>query len=104
KLSVSATYTHTDSQIASIADVAAVSVGAISYDPGIVPATDLLNLNLNWNNVGGGPVDLGLFATNVTDKQYWVAIGSALATIGGESLVLGTPRMFGMRVKVHFGN
>ena len=104
KLSVSATFTHTDSSITSIASVAALTVGAIPYDAGIAPATDLLNLNLNWNNVGGRPIDLGLFATNVTDQQYWVASGSSLATIGGDTIVLGTPRMFGMRVKVRFGN
>ena len=103
KLSVGATFTHTDSQVTSIGSVAAFTVGAIPYDAGIVPATNLLNLNLNWNKMGGLPVDLGLFVTNLTDQKYWVAVGGSLAAIGGDLLVLGTPRMFGARVKIHFG-
>ena len=103
KLSLSATFTHTDKQVTSIGSVAAFNVGAIPYDAGIAPPTDLLNLNLNWNKMGGLPVDLGLFVTNLTDQKYWVASGGSLATIGGDFLVLGTPRMFGARVKIHFG-
>jgi iron complex outermembrane receptor protein len=104
KVSVSATFTHTDSQKTTTSNDDAFSVGAIPYNAGISPATNLLNLNLNWNSIGGHPVDLALFATNVTGQKYWVAIGSALSTLGGESLVLGTPRMYGMRVKVRFGD
>lgn len=103
KLSVGATFTHTDSQVTSIGSVAAFAVGAIPYDAGIVPATNLLNLNVNWNKMGGLPVDLGLFVTNLTDQKYWVAVGGSLAAMGGDFLVLGTPRMFGARVKIHFG-
>jgi iron complex outermembrane receptor protein len=103
RVSFGATFTHTDSQKTTTANDDAFSVGAIPYNGGISPATDLLNLNLNWNNVGGHPIDLALFATNVTDQKYWVAIGSALGTLGGESIILGTPRMYGARVKVRFG-
>jgi iron complex outermembrane receptor protein len=104
RLSIGATFTHTDKQKTTTANDDAFSVGAIPFNGGISPATDLLNLNLNWNDVAGAPIDFALFASNVTNQKYWVAIGSALGTIGGESLVLGTPRMYGARLKFRFGS
>ena len=104
KLSIGATFTHTDKAYSGHANDAFFAAGVIPFNASINPATDLLTLNLNWNNIGGKPIDLALFATNVTDQHYYVASGNALATTGGESIVLGEPRMFGMRVKVHFGS
>ncbi|MEO6717652.1 MAG: TonB-dependent receptor [Novosphingobium sp.] len=104
KVSVSATFTHTDSQFQDSSSRAAFAAGRIPFETGILPATDLLNLNLDWKGIGGSPVDVALFATNVTDQKYWVAQAGPLASIGGNSVLLGVPRMFGMRVKVHFGD
>ena len=84
RLSASATFTHTDSQFHINGSAAAFAAGRIPFDAGIVPATDLLNLNLDWKAVGGSPVDASLFATNVTGKKYWVAAGSGINQIGGE--------------------
>ena len=39
---------------------------------GEVAGRTLVNLNLNWNAIYGSPVDLGLFATNLLDKKYYV--------------------------------
>jgi iron complex outermembrane receptor protein len=72
-------------------------------DYGYVPSTDLLNLNLNWNAIAGGPVDVALFATNVTGKEYYSYIPGLGAGSGAEFGVLGEPRMYGARIKVHFG-
>ncbi|CAN7298892.1 TonB-dependent receptor [Phenylobacterium sp. LjRoot219] len=91
-LSLSATYTHVDKQIANA-----------NSPLGILPATDLLNLNLNWNDMFGRPIDLGLFVTNVTKEKYPVAIGGTWASAGFESLILGEPRMYGARLRVRFG-
>ena len=104
KVSVSATFTHTDSQISGGGDASAFAAGAIPFDAGIAPATNLLNLNLNWKDVAGSPVDLTLFATNVTKQKYFVSLSNSLASLGGESVILGEPRMYGMRLKVKFGN
>ena len=44
------------------------------------------------------------FATNVTDKQYFTYIpGIGIAT-GFETAQLGQPRMYGARIRLHFGN
>jgi len=92
-VSIGATFTHTDRQ-----QVDATSI------LGVLPATDLLNVNLNWNNIGDKPIDLALFATNVTKKVYPVGVGSGWAASGFETLIMGQPRIFGARVKWRFGN
>ena len=102
-LSISATYAHTDSQFVSPANTLAFERGAIPFDSGTIPGTDLLNLNANWKSVAGSPIDLGLFATNVTDKKYFNAGGTSLASTGGDFLYLAQPRFYGVRVKYNFG-
>jgi iron complex outermembrane receptor protein len=102
RISAAATFTHTDEQVFSPSDDAFVS--QIGFNPGILPATNLLNLNLNWNDVAGRPVDLSFFVTNVTNQQYWVAMNQAFASTGFESILLAPPRMFGARVRMKFGS
>ena len=69
------------------------------------PATDLLDLNANWTNVLGRPVDASLFATNVTGQNYYVVCpGLGGAGLGFETLELGQPTMYGIRLKYHFGS
>lgn len=104
KVSAGATFTHTDSQRFSYADQPAFLAGAIPYDPSLLPANNLLNLNLNWDNVAGKPIDVALFATNVTKTKYWVASTNGLTSTGAEFILLGQPRMMGVRAKFHFGN
>ncbi len=104
KLSIGATFTHTDQQFSGNVNDAAFAVGAIPFNANLNPATNLLNLNLNWKDVGGGPITLALFATNVTGQKYYVAATNSLPTLGAEYIILGEPRMFGVRVKFHFGN
>lgn len=103
KVSVGATFTHTDNQYSGHANDAAFAAGAIPFNASIIPATNLLNLNLNWKGVGGSPVDLAIFATNVTNQNYYVGSIDGLATVGAEFLILGEPRMIGGRVKINFG-
>ncbi|MFA7602710.1 MAG: TonB-dependent receptor [Novosphingobium sp.] len=104
KVSVSAIFTHTDKQYSNHGNDKAFAAGVIPFNASISPATDLLNLNFNWNEVGGSPIDLALFMTNVTGEKYWVASGNGLSSSGAEWIMLGAPRMYGMRVKVRFGN
>lgn len=101
RVSFAATFTHTDQQFASHADDAFVS--QIGFNPGVLPATNLLNLNFNWNSIAGRPIDLSLFATNVTNQKYWVNMTNSYASVGFETEVLGAPRMFGARLRYKFG-
>jgi iron complex outermembrane receptor protein len=89
-LSVSATYTHTDSQIAN------GTAGTI----GVLPATDLLNLSLNWNKVLGSSFDAAVFATNVTNKIYANAVTFSAPY---STLLIAQPRIWGVRLRANFG-
>lgn len=87
-----ATYTYTAKQIADL-----------TSPLGVLPATNLLNINVNWMSVGELPIDLAAFATNVTRKAYPVSIGSAWGSAGFETYIMGQPRMYGLRLKYRFG-
>jgi iron complex outermembrane recepter protein len=104
RITLGATFTHTDKQLTNYVYLDPATVAAIGKDYGFVPSTDLLNLNLNWNAIAGSPVDVSLFATNVTGKEYYQFIpGLASPGAGVEFGVLGEPRMYGARIRVRFG-
>ena len=104
EISVGGTFVHTDRQFYSHANDAAFAAGAIPFDSTTLPATDLVNLNLNWRSIAGGPFDLAFYATNVTKKRYYVAPNAILTSTGGEYVIPGAPRIYGVRLKVRFGN
>lgn len=100
EVSLSATYTYTSEQFGTHADDPFVT--QFGFNPGLLPATNLVNLNLNWKSIGGLPIDLSAFATNLTSQKYHVAIGG-VGGAGYESIVIGEPRMFGARLRYRFG-
>jgi iron complex outermembrane receptor protein len=102
-VSVGATFTHTDRQFQTHTNDLPFAAGAIPENYGLLPPTDLLNLNLTWKSVAGSPIDLAFYATNVTDEKYRVATAGGLPSTGGEFILLGEPRMYGVRVKYRFG-
>jgi iron complex outermembrane receptor protein len=92
KVSIGATYVHTSSQVADL------------QSPfGVMPSSDLLNLNLNWDSVAGLPIDLAAFMTNVTNAKFPVNVANNWASNGLESVVTNVPRMYGLRLKYRFG-
>jgi iron complex outermembrane receptor protein len=61
-------------------------------------------MNLDWNAIAGSPVDVGLFATNITDRLYYNNVTQLYNTpLAFQSRYLGEPRMYGVRVRVGFG-
>ncbi len=94
RISVGATFVHTDKQIASRATLPKW---------GIMPATNLLNLNASWNGIGGTPVDLSFFMTNATNRKFPVNVANAWNSFGLESQLVNEPRMWGLRLKYRFG-
>ena len=92
EISLGGTFVHTSTQIADF------------QSPfGLMPASDLLNLNVNWNNVGGLPVDLAAFVTNVTNAEFPVNVANNWSSNGFEAVVTNVPRMWGFRLKYRFG-
>ena len=97
---LSATYTFTGRQLTNYSDRNEPALAQYSY----LPATKLLNLNLNWNSIMGKPVDLSVFATNVTNENYYTFC-AGLGGIGAEGMetcAVGQPMMVGARVKIRY--
>ncbi len=93
EISLSSTYVHTSTQIADL------------QSPfGLMPASDLVNLNVNWNGVGGMPVDLSFFMTNVTKAEFPVNVANNWGSNGFEAVVTNQPQMWGFRLKYRFGD
>jgi iron complex outermembrane receptor protein len=93
RVSLGATYVYTSEQLT------AVDVNPFAR----LPSSKLLNLNLNWESIRALPIDLSVFATNVTQEQFPVNIGNNWSSTGYESFVTNTPRMWGMRLRYRFG-
>jgi iron complex outermembrane recepter protein len=93
---------HTDEQLTSYAYQSPATVAEFGGNLGLLPSTNLLNLNLNWDSIFGSPIDLSIFGTNVTQKNYYNYV-PGLASSGSEYAVLGVPRMYGARLRYRFG-
>ena len=106
KVAASATITHTDKQLTNYVYQTPAAVALFGANFGYVGATDLLNLNLSWTGVYGKPFDISLFGSNVTGEHYYSFIAGlgGLTGAGNEFGVVGEPRMFGVRLKYHFGS
>ncbi len=92
EISFGGTFVHTDKQIAHTASPS-----------GLLPATNLLNLNVTWKDMLGQPVDLAFFMTNVTNEAFAVNDGNFLASFGFDAVPVNEPRMWGFRMKYRFG-
>ena len=93
-VTLSATYVYTSKQRTAASTVTPI---------GAVPGNELLNLNLSWDSVGGLPLDLAAFVTNVTNEKTYTFVGGGWQSTGIEYGTLGMPRMWGLRVKFRFG-
>lgn len=71
----------------------------------IEPGYGLLSFNVTWSDIGGKPLDLTLFATNVTDKIYRLGSNdlAQASSVGVSSSVYGEPRMVGGSLRYRFG-
>ncbi len=106
-ISIGATFTHSDKALGNYS-----SRFYTSPDPALqaefrslswLPSSNLLNLNASWDSIAGSPVDLAIFATNVTKEKYYTFLPGVSGT-GLAVASLGEPRMYGLRLKVHFGS
>ena len=66
----------------------------------------LLNLSINWRNIGQSPFDATLFMNNATDKLYKIGFTNVFhlpGGTGGWAENYGEPRMYGLRLRYRFG-
>src|SRR3546814_5288769 len=69
-----------------------------------LPSYDVVNARLEWSDVAGRPIDLSVFAKNLFDKEYLSTGGVAGVGMGWVSAVYGAPRMYGLGLRVRFGD
>nr|WP_176392384.1 TonB-dependent receptor [Sphingomonas sp. CDS-1] len=66
------------------------------------PGYDLVNLRAEWSRIGGKPLSLALFGSNILNAKY-VQQGNPLATVlGFNSVAYGDPRMYGAELRFEF--
>jgi iron complex outermembrane receptor protein len=124
KLEFAATYRYADSFVSVASNANAVSAAALLAACGancrpdqiasaaVVAADPVdrgsaikqIDLNLDWRDVGGQPVDLSFFVTNLTKQVTYTVIQPQLGGFGMDLRYIGQPRMFGARLRVRFGN
>ena len=81
-----------------------VTPAAFASEYGILPSSTLVNLNVNWEGIGGLPVDASFFVTNLTNAKTLLHANVQTSATGGFlSNIIGEPRMFGIRLKYSFG-
>lgn len=103
-LSLFLSYNWTDKQPTAPFSTERFPDGTINEPGVLLPSYGLLNATLDWKGVMGAPVDLSLFATNITKKNYIISNTGIFQTIGAQSVIYGEPRMFGVRLRYSFGN
>ena len=110
KISFGATYVYTAKQHGLLTDKTPFENGAMVFypgfperDPGAIPSTSLVNLNANWENILGKPIDLTFFMTNVTNEKFPLNAVNFFNAFGFESQIVNEPRMWGLRLKYSFG-
>ena len=95
KISISGTFTHID------ANQAESPLASPLY---LIAAENQLNLNADWKSMFGKPFDLAFFMTNVTNQGRILFPGSGFQTIGADGGHVNQPRMWGFRLRYHFGD
>jgi iron complex outermembrane receptor protein len=102
KVTVGGDFTHTAKQLINYNDREVV--GTVFENLGTIPAYNIVNLNLSWDNIAGKPLDLQLFATNVNGEKYYTYVSGIAGGTGFETAQLGAPRMYGARLRYRWGS
>jgi iron complex outermembrane receptor protein len=98
RITLGTTYTYTSKQVTifNYRDAAGKLTG---YS--FLKERALVDANITWKDFMGAPVDVTIFGNNIFQKHYFNYILDA--QLGFQTAQLGTPRMFGVRVKYAFG-
>jgi iron complex outermembrane receptor protein len=62
-----------------------------------------VDVNLDWRNVAGAPLDLSVFAVNVTNQFTQGVVVALFNQLGYDARYVGRPRTFGVRARLRFG-
>ena len=95
-IAIFASYSHTSSQ-----HTAATAL------PGTEPGEKLegfgtLSLSIDWRKIANSNLDLGFYATNLTNNLYRIGNANLYNTYAYTSTIYGEPRMYGIRARYTF--
>ena len=65
-------------------------------------AYGITNARLDWKRVFGSKVDLGLWASNLTNEEYYTSSNPVYTQIGAWPGLVGVPRMYFLQAKYSF--
>lgn len=68
-----------------------------------LPAYDVTNARLEWNNIGATGASFAFFARNLFNQTNAVAAGATSASLGFFSYQYSEPRMYGLEATFRFG-
>jgi iron complex outermembrane receptor protein len=95
QLSFTANYVHQS-------EVSTAQTNASFYN--YLPGYGLLNASIDLRNVGGRPLDIGIFGSNLTNRTVPIGVLDQYAAFPGiVSLTYSEPRMYGVRIGYRFG-
>jgi iron complex outermembrane receptor protein len=99
KIELGATYRYSSEYTTSASNQEVPGVGSIRST-----AVKQLDLNFDWRDIGGQPIDFSIFASNVTNQFTTTLVQPLYRTFGFDTRVIGRPRMYGARIRVRFGD
>ena len=68
----------------------------------VQPAYALVDIDADWNAIGGTRIDLGVFVRNLFDRNYLIGGGVVTPAITTATAIYGAPRTIGGRMRVTF--
>jgi iron complex outermembrane receptor protein len=99
KVELTATYRYNSSYSTASSNLELPSVGSNRST-----AVSQLDLNFDWRDIGGQPIDFSIFASNVTNQFTTTLVQPLYTNFGFDTRVIGRPRMYGARIRVRFGD
>jgi iron complex outermembrane receptor protein len=67
-----------------------------------IPGYGLVNMRYDWREIRGSKFSAAAFVKNLTDKEYYTGGFALSASLGVNSVAVGTPQMFGAELSYEF--
>jgi len=76
---------------------------ANALNPSAIGGYTNLDLRFDWRNAMGGPIDVAVYGTNVTNDRHVIIDNNLLNVVGVEAKQFADPTMYGIELRYHFG-
>ncbi len=99
RVTLGAQLIHTDEQITAAGNATLTGFEDLAN----LEETDIVNLNIGWEQMFGSSFDLNVFGTNVTEEEYFTYIPGIAQVTGIQTASVGAPSMYGVSLTYRFG-